>query len=199
MLKEQRRCTIEERMSRKLRLAHKPNELQIHQRLDIRRYIHSANFLNLALGDWLTISHDSKRLKRSAPKPTRAIKLQHRADITPAARRRLKAIRSASADKLKTASSHIKRLAKPLKSLVNLARSASAVDIHNLRILASCRLNSLDRFANLCRRKRRLARKKKRSHNLLQTARQRYAHIITHNHQAFPKVCRRSAPWTEES
>ena len=199
MLEEHLRRAVEERMSRELRPADEPDELEVHQRLDVARHVHAADLLDLALRDGLAVRHDRKRLERGAPEPARTVQLEHGAHVPPAARHRLHAVRPARAHELEAASRDFERLLEPLQCLVDLARSAALVDVHNLRVLALLWLDSAHGGAELRGGQRIGAREEKRADDVLKAARQRNLNLFTHSRPAFQAACRPVPPWTAGS
>ena len=199
MLQEERRRAVEERMARKLRLADETDQLEVHQRLDVRRNVHAADLLDLALGDRLAVGDDGERLEGRAAEAARTVELEHRTHVASAARDRLQAVRAARADELEAAARDVKRLLKALQRLVDLAVRARAVDVHHLGVLALLGLDGLHRLAQFAGRKRRLAREEKRSDDFLQAARQRDLHLVTHSLRVSPGACLPAPPSRAES
>ena len=175
-------------MSGKLRLADETNELHVHQRLQVRRHVHAADVLDLALGERLAIGNDGECLERRAAETTRAVHLQHGAHITPAARHGLQTISTARANELETDATDFQGLFEAAKSRVNLLRRARAVDVHHLAVFAFFRFDSANGVAQLGRRQGNLARKEKGADDLLQGAGQRHFHFFTHSRQVSPRA-----------
>ena len=183
-------------MSGKLRPPDEADQLEIHQRLYVRRDVDAAYVLYLALRYGLAVCDYRKRLKGRAAKAARAVELEHGADIPAAARHRLEPVRAAGADEPEAAPRDFKRLPETLYGLVDFARSARLVDVHHLGVLAFLRLHGAHRVAQLARGKRVLAREEKRADDLLETARKRNLDLFTHSRRAFQAVCRRAPPST---
>ncbi len=199
MFEEKRRRAIEERMPRQFGLADQADELEIRQRLDVRRDVHAANRLDLALRERLAIGDDRQRLQRGAPQPVRTIHLQKRTHIPPAARLRLETVRAARTDETEAAAGDLEGLLHAANRLGDLLRRARAIDVHDLLVLAVLGLDGLHGLAQLRRRQRRLAREEKRAHDFLQGARQRNLHLVTHSRPVSPKACRPAPRGTAES
>ena len=199
MFEKERRRAVEKRVPRQLGLADKPHELKVCQRLDVRRDVHAANRLDLALRERLAVGDDRERLQRRTPQPVRAVHLQERAHVAPAARLRLETIRAARADEAEAAAGDLQRLLHAANRLGDLLRRARAVDVHDLLVLAVLGLDGLHGLAQLRRRQRRLACEEERAHDLLQGARQRNLHLVTHSRPVSPKACRPAPRGTAES
>ena len=100
MLQKDRRRSVEERMPRQFRLADKAYELHVHQRLDVRRDVDTANLLDFAFCERLTVGDDRERFERRTAKTAWAVHLQHGAHIPSAARHRLQPIGSVDTNEL---------------------------------------------------------------------------------------------------
>ena len=194
MLKEERRRAVEERMTRQFGLADEADQLKIHQRLDVRRYVHTTDLLDLALRERLTVRDNRQRLQRRTAQTVRTVQLEHRAHVAPAARRRLQTVRAARADELEAATGDVQRLLETLQRLFDLTVRAGLVNVHHLGILARFGFNGLDGRTEVSRGQRNLTRKKQGADDFLEAARQRNLDVVTHSLRVSPEACRPAPP-----